>query len=153
METFIGTWSCENVIYSWNWIFMHYVYNKGDFVLRLRILVSLDQLYSIEFNVNNAVIPTDCNIIQLNWVFNSSYLSLFQLPTVDYNIIQLNNVVIPTDANNIQLNEVFNLSYFQLLTTSCFQQNSIELDLSFIWPKIWLSMKFNWIRTWTFCPQ
>ena len=74
--------------------------------MRLRILVSLDQLYSIEFNVNNAVIPTDSNIIQLNWVFNSSYLSLFQLPTVDYNIIQLNNVVTPTDANNIQLNRV-----------------------------------------------
>ena len=110
--------------------------NKGDFVLRLRILVSLDQFYSIEFNVNSAVIPTDCNIIQLNWVFNSSYLSLFQLSTVVFNIIQLNNVVTPTDANNIQLNEVFNLSYFQLLTTSCFQQNSIELDLSFIWPKI-----------------
>ena len=78
--------------------------------MRLRILVSLDQFYSIEFNVNNAVIPTDSNIIQLNWVFNSSYLSLFQLSTVVFNIIQLNNVVTPTDANNIQLNEVFNLS-------------------------------------------
>ena len=125
--------------------------------MRLRILVSLDQFYSIEFNVNNAVIPTDCNIIQLNWVFNSSYLSLFQLPTVDYNIIQLNNVVTPTDANNIQLNRVV-FSKIQLNGILVllgqgfwFQQNSIEqgllLEMFRAADHQLFSAKFNWIES------
>ena len=125
--------------------------------MRLRILVSLDQFYSIEFNVNNAVIPTDCNIIQLNWVFNSSYLSLFQLPTVDYNIIQLNNVVTPTDANNIQLNRVV-FSKIQLNGILALLGQGFRFSTEFNWtgsftwdvsscrpPVIFSKIQLNWI--------